>query len=368
MTQLAPLRIVAVGDVSFNGRYHRLLEQNGEDYPFRRIMHTWQGADLVLGNLESPITRAARVAPTKLTLRAAACAARSLRAARFDCVCLANNHAMDFGPDGLCDTIGELDAQRIASHGAGVDASSASAPVIIHRRGYSVGLLAYCSVEQSSKLYAERSEPGVSPLDSELACKQIRQLKCLVDWVVVQLHWGTEMSRLPSPTQRDIARKLVAAGSDVILGHHPHVLQPLEWVDGVPVFYSLGNFLFSDMYWRGQAGTGEQFTALMRVHRLSRETGWAEIMLRPHGPSRASLRPARLGHDMAINTSGTARWSSAMPSGGAFDEHAFIVEYEREGRLAEKRKRWSHGGASIAQRARLKLFSLGLIPFAPEAK
>src|SRR5207302_1349689 len=95
-----------------------------------------------------------------------------------------------------------------------------------------------------------------------------------------------------------------AAGADLILGHHPHVLQPLEWVAGVPVYYSLGNFLFADMYWRGVTPRGDPFVSKLRLHPLSAETGWAEVVLQKGTPTRARLVPARLGADLVVRPEG----------------------------------------------------------------
>src|SRR5207302_2434220 len=112
------IRIVAVGDLSFNGRYPRLLKRQGADHPFRAVLPAWHGADLRLGNLESPVTTAPRAAPSKTTLRAPAEAVASLRAADFDCLTLANNHMMDYGPRGLAETQAALDAAGLRHVGA----------------------------------------------------------------------------------------------------------------------------------------------------------------------------------------------------------------------------------------------------------
>ena len=120
------VRVIAVGDLSFNGGYHRLLERRGPEFPIRLLPPSWSDADLRVGNLESPLVALApKVEPSKLTLRAAPRALQSMTRLGIDCVALANNHTMDYGPEGMFETIERLKGAGIAYHGAGRDASSA---------------------------------------------------------------------------------------------------------------------------------------------------------------------------------------------------------------------------------------------------
>jgi poly-gamma-glutamate capsule biosynthesis protein CapA/YwtB (metallophosphatase superfamily) len=369
MSDRPSLRIVAVGDLAFNARYHRLLERRGPDWPVRPVRPEWDGADdgadLRLGNLESPPTTAPRIIPSKLSLRGAVRSVDGLDAAGFDCVSLANNHAMDFGLPGLVETMQRLDKAGILHHGAGENEAAALRPVVVRRRGLTVGLLAFCDVEQPDFLYAGPAQPGVARFDVDAACRSVHALKADVDWVILQLHWGSEMSRLPRPDHRVAARRLIEAGADLILGHHPHVLQPLEWIDGVPVFYSLGNFLFSGAYWRGRNEAGERFSSKMRIHDLSCETGWADVVLQKGAPTRAHLRPARLGHDLAVRpeeTPGRADdWDRLC---GRLDLPDYPAELEAEFRLSAARLRACHETRNLLNRIELKLFHHGLMPFA----
>jgi poly-gamma-glutamate capsule biosynthesis protein CapA/YwtB (metallophosphatase superfamily) len=197
--------------------------------------------------------------------------------------------------------------------------------------------------------------------------RAVRELRPRVDWLVVQLHWGTELCQLPSPAQRRRARRLVEAGADLILGHHPHVLQPMEMIDGVPVFYSLGNFLFSDMYWRGKGPQGQPFASRYRLHPLSRLTGWAEVVLTRGGPTTARLHPARLGRDLAVVPEDTAerrrQWEGLCRSLARPD---YESAYEAEELLAVARLRWQDAWQSLPRRLELLLFRCGLLPRAVE--
>ena len=361
------IRIVAVGDLSFNGRYARHLQRHGAGRPFRFVAPAWRDADLRLGNLESPITAAPKACAWKLTLRSAPGAAAALRAAGLDCVSLANNHMMDYGPRGLADTRAALDAAGIRHSGAGTDEASAAAPAVVRCNGQTVAVLGFCRVEQRSPLYAGPSAPGVAMFDAEVAARTIRELRPSVDWIVVQVHWGMEMSRLPTPDQRQEARRLAEAGADLIVGHHPHVLQPFETVAGVPVYYSLGNFLFSDMYWRGRRDDGSPFLSRLRLHALSGRTGWADVTLQHGRPAVARFHPARLGRDLAVHPEpSTVRrrdWEALCAALEAPDYDGLATA---EMRRAQRRLSWASDWRPIRRRIEIRLVSCGLVPFAVE--
>jgi capsule synthesis protein PGA_cap len=175
------------------------------------------------------------------------------------------------------------------------------------------------------------------------------------------------MSRLPTPDQRRWARRMAEAGADLIVGHHPHVLQPFEAIGGVPVFYSLGNFLFSDMYWRGCSKQGAPFLTKLRLHPLSRRTGWAEVVLERGAPTAARFHPARLGKDMAVRPETTAArladWTDLCSSlaGPDQEEHA-----RGEIRRAQARLEWASAWRPLQRRIEMRLVDYGLLPFAVE--
>lgn len=360
------LKIVAVGDLSFNGRFHRLLDRHGPEYPFRQVLRHWDGADLRFGNLESPLTARPKVSASKCTLRGAARAIESLQHARLDFVSIANNHMMDFGPEGMAETCDKLDAVGIAHAGAGNDGKAACEPATLIRNGQIIGLLAYCDVEQDSPLYAGQNRPGVAPLRLPACLQQVRELRPHVDWLIVQLHWGQEMAQIPSPEQRDWASRLADAGADLVLGHHPHVLQSMEVINGVPVFYSLGDFLFSDMYWRGCNEQGKDFVAKMRLHPLSRKTGWAEIELDKQKAPKVRFRPAVLTRGLAVvpdnSTERRKEWKTLRLQ---LDHNEYRDAYDEDCQQAAIRQGelndWGWG-----TRLDLKLFQFGLVPNAAE--
>ncbi len=193
------MRLIAVGDLAFNGLYHKLLAK-GKRNPCREVGN-WNDTDIVVGNLESPITTASRVAPAKCTLRGSEHAYKVLESHFFRVLSLANNHMMDFGVQGLEDTKRYLDHHGIGYCGAGSDLKEATAPLIIDQGDQRLGFLSFCDVEQLSHLYASKDKPGVAPLDTDACCKAITELRAEVDWVILQVHWGKEMSTLPTMQQ-----------------------------------------------------------------------------------------------------------------------------------------------------------------------
>ena len=159
----------------------------------------------------------------------------------------------------------------------------------------------------------------------------------------------------------------VEAGADLILGHHPHVWQPLEWIEGVPVFHSLGNCLFSGMYWRGRTPSGASFVSRYRLHPLSRRTGWAEVILRRGAGAIARFHPARLRRNLEFRAQETperhAEWE-------ALCRRLQPPNYEtgrlRERMRARRRLAWQAEWKSLPRRVALHLFRFGLLPGAVE--
>lgn len=289
------IEIVAIGDCSFNGHYQKTLRKKGSTYPFHQVTRFWADADLRIANLESPITTAKKFSPTKCELRGAQQTAETLASAKIDYVSLANNHAMDFGWCGIEDTMRELRKSAIAFSGVGTNASDAGRPYIFNCKQQKIALLSFCSVQQSSPLYATSESPGVSRLDED-SFELVSRLRRSVDWLIVCLHWGDEMCTLPSSVQRRTAERFVEIGVDAIVGHHPHVLQPIEVIKGVPVAYSLGNFLFASQYWKGVKSDGERFCSKLRIHPLSLNTGWLRLRLNRTEPATVEFWPAKLSH------------------------------------------------------------------------
>ena len=188
-----------------------------------------QTADLIFVNLESPLTDAPQLV-NGIDLRAPPQSVRALQAAGINLVSLANNHAADAGQIGLTQC-------RQALNSAGIPALEPDQePLYLHINGIRLAWLAY--------------DDSLEPFDLEHAAAAVRRAQQNAGWVLVSIHWGSEGQSNPNSRQREIAASLAAAGADLIIGHHPHILQPVEQLWGAGrsrptlVAYSLGNLLF----------------------------------------------------------------------------------------------------------------------------
>jgi poly-gamma-glutamate capsule biosynthesis protein CapA/YwtB (metallophosphatase superfamily) len=208
----------------------------------RDMSDAWSGADLLIGNLESPCVVEAKPIEgplPELVFYAPSSRLVELAAAGFSAVTIANNHILNCGPAGLMETIEGLRSAGLYYAGAGMNLDEAVEPAFISVRGLAVGLVAFCYGPQ-----AGRSSPGVAPHDFKTMRKTLKAARADADFVIAALHDGLEYSDVPPTEIRTRFRFLAKNGADIVIGHHPHVLQGLEWVGNVPVAYSLGDFLF----------------------------------------------------------------------------------------------------------------------------
>jgi poly-gamma-glutamate synthesis protein (capsule biosynthesis protein) len=257
-----------------------------------RPMAPWlRTADLTIGNLESTLSRAGAPRQGNDSFGADPQVARLLANSGFDALSLANNHAGDFGDRALVRTVRRLRAAGLRTFGAGADADRAWAPAVVERHGMRFGFLGFNAIGETPAVTARRPgavsvsmPPRTGPLDrAELDrfLRAVRDLDRRVDVVVVLPHWGTQYTHRPEPVQRRVGRALVRAGADLVVGGHPHWVQGVDLVDGVPVAHSLGNFVF-DMDFMPQtmegvvleaAFTGGELRAVGLVpYRLDRRT------------------------------------------------------------------------------------------------
>src|SRR5262245_17131940 len=270
--------IAFLGDTLLGGEAQPLLDEHGHDYPLRRIQHLWADADLVVANHEGPITR--RTTPSdkldtgrkRYWYRADPESARTLAASGIRVVSLANNHVTDFGPEGLADTLTALDDAGIPHCGAGLDARTARRPVVVEVGGMRVGFLSLMQRYQmyvEEQLYATAQRPGLALLRPSRLAKEIGRLRNRVDLCVVLVHWGRNYKPLTDLQQR-LAEQMVAAGADLIVGHHPHVPHPADTVGGVPVLYRLGNGPFGTpgRYHSGRPPYGLVARVTVEPHRV----------------------------------------------------------------------------------------------------
>ncbi|MFH1941161.1 MAG: CapA family protein [bacterium] len=238
-----PISILAVGDLMMGGRALTILEERGPDYPFDSTRTILQQADISIANLEAPFTTRGVAFDKQYTFRVPPEYAIGVKRAGFDVLTLANNHVLDYGPEGLFSTSDILDSLSIAHCGAGRDAKEAERGVVLERGGWRVGFLAY-SMTYPSEFWDGSERCGTAYPHQGRMEAHIRSLKDSVDLVVVSFHWGGDLHVHPRPYQREYAHIAVDCGADLVVGHHPHVLQGLEMYQGRLIAYSLGNFVF----------------------------------------------------------------------------------------------------------------------------
>ncbi len=220
-----------------------VIEQNGMDYPFQHIRPMLEEADVIFANLEAPFTTGGHPFPKKYNFRVPPKMAEVLKAGGINLVSLANNHILDYGVEGLTETLETLKQWGIYFVGAGLDLQEARKPAILSIGDQKIGFLAY-SLTFPEEFWATDSTAGTCFPFHHFVFQDVQDLKKEVDWVIISCHWGQELMDRPKPYQITLAHQLIDAGADVILGHHPHVIQGIEIYRGKPIVYSLGNFIF----------------------------------------------------------------------------------------------------------------------------
>lgn len=245
-----PYSIAFGGDVHFEGMLRGRLDAD-PDTAIGPIADTLSAADLAMVNLETAVTEGGTPAPAKqFRFRAPATAFDALDAAGVDAATVANNHGMDYGADGLEDTLSNAEDAGFPVVGAGRDEEEAYAPHTVELGGDTVALLGATDVLDGHLMEswtADGDEPGLASAKSEMRDRLLSAVSDAAedaDTVVVFLHWGLEGDHCPLPHAPELARALLDAGADAIVGGHAHVLSPGGYRPGGYVHYGLGNFVF----------------------------------------------------------------------------------------------------------------------------
>jgi poly-gamma-glutamate synthesis protein (capsule biosynthesis protein) len=235
------LRILFVGDIMLDGGPGHIITNDGD--PFASVASTLSDSDITIGNLECAITKKGKAVEKPYTFKGPALALQVLRK-HFSAVSLANNHSGDWGKLGFSGELDLLRDARLPWFGGGSNIREARRPLILTRNGQRIALLGYNEFPPQS-FAATNTEPGVAWLIENDVVEDIRKARQQpADRIILFLHWGIEYESNPTKKQQALARRLIDAGADAVIGSHPHVTQTIDWYKNRPIVYSLANFVF----------------------------------------------------------------------------------------------------------------------------
>ncbi|HQP34972.1 MAG TPA: CapA family protein, partial [Polyangiaceae bacterium] len=252
-----PLVMIAGGDIDLSRGTGQKILRNPTWDPFGKIRPLLLSADLRFANLECPLSDQKGITGHKdnpLVFTGPPGGAEVLTRGAFDIVSTANNHAWDYGKRALGETLQNLDRVGIAHVGTSATAEKPMGPRLIERKGHKLAFFAMTAIFNDGPANNPEPRKYVAPASIDLLRVEIERVRPQVDWVVVSLHIGQEYSNEPVQAHRKVLQGAVEAGADVVLGHHTHTPQRVEFHRGKPIAVSMGNFVFhqhSDHPWTG---------------------------------------------------------------------------------------------------------------------
>ena len=292
--------IGAVGDISFGDGYlccgfgvRSKMEQFGPEYIFEKVRSDLLGNDLLFGNLEGVLSSSNfnRYSLKSFQMRGRENGVVALRDAGFTILSLANNHIMQHGKAAVLNTVNLLNLNGIGSCGIGMSDVISRRPYIFSQDGISIAFFAY---NARPKQYFIDHPLDIS-FNIDDALTDVREFKDKVDLMVVSMHWGDEFIHIPSAAQQEIGHQLVDSGVDLILGHHPHVIQGVEQYKEGLIFYSLGNFVF-DMPW--YPDSNKSLIAKIKFHKLKKKLSYEVVPVRINRNYQPELMPEKDGAEI----------------------------------------------------------------------
>ncbi|MHB8129385.1 MAG: CapA family protein [Mobilitalea sp.] len=276
--QAKPIVLGFAGDINFDEDSYPVAKYDSEKNGIlgglsSDLVKEMNAADvMILNNEFAYSTRGTKTPDKSYTFRADPSRVGILNEMGVDIVSLANNHALDYGPDALLDTFEALDGAGVEYIGAGIDMDRAKAPIYFTVGDKTIAYVAASRVVFSMDWYANDTRLGmIGTYDPTLFLESIKEAAENSDYVVAFVHWGVERENYPQTYQRTLATQYIDAGADAVVGCHPHVLQGFEYYKGKPIAYSLGNFWFNNS---------------------TRETGFLKLYLDTDDTVRMQILPA----------------------------------------------------------------------------
>jgi poly-gamma-glutamate capsule biosynthesis protein CapA/YwtB (metallophosphatase superfamily) len=269
------LLIHGTGDVNVDPSYIPNLAAYGYGYAWSGLNGLFRSDDLTVVNLENPVSDLGTPLDKEFTFRGDPAALDDMRRAGVEVANQANNHAYDYGPEALVDSLERLREAGIEPVGAGRDQRHSLRPGRFVLDGWKVAVLGFGMVIDPAEQVAGPGKPGTAGgHDTDLMLRAVRRADRRADLVIVTIHWGVELDTQPRPEQIALGHAFVDEGADVIFGHHAHRLQPLDHYRGRPIFWGLGNFVWPNLSVEGST------------------TAVARVVVTPQGRTRGRLLPA----------------------------------------------------------------------------
>ncbi|HHX11813.1 MAG TPA: CapA family protein [Clostridiales bacterium] len=273
-----PIILGFAGDINFDENSKPVARYDRENKGIlggisEELVNEMNDADIMMLNNEFAYSsRGTKTLDKSYTFRADPSRVDILKEMGVDIVSLANNHALDYGPDALMDTFTTLDNAGIDYIGAGENLDRAKAPIYYEIGDKKIAYLASSRVIFAMDWYATDDRPGmVGTYDPAQLIESIKEASANSDYVAVYVHWGVERNHKPEKYQKSFAKAYIDAGADIVIGCHPHVMQGIEIYKGKPIAYSLGNYWFNAS---------------------KRESGLLKVYIDPEGSLRTQLLPA----------------------------------------------------------------------------
>lgn len=297
-----------VGDMMFGRYVEEITKRYGHDYLFRHVEPFFLQSDYVTGNFEHPIVLDEYEKVEKfIHLKTEPATVEAIEKMNFTNVTLANNHTMDFGLQGLEDTIQTFENTTVDFVGAGRNLQDAKSRISYENvNGLTIATLGFSDAYVKG-FRALNHRGGILTADPHLYMPLVHEAKRYADLVIVHMHWGQEYDSQAHPRQVDMAKAIADAGADIIIGHHPHVLMSVDIYNDTFIMYSLGNFIFD------QGWTRTRDSALAQ-YQLDKD-GTGKLILNPMRiregqpkPVTSAYHEARIFRQLTKETSRSVSW------------------------------------------------------------